>query len=1202
MPKKKKNVAEAAESPAPDSAASLPPQPDGVTPVSKVSRKRKIAVETPAEDMPQPVRKTRTPKTAAAGDSVASESINPEAPAEAAPKPARKPRASRAKSATVAVADVTTDTVEVVQTEAVLADVSDIKADIKADIEVANIHDAPVNDAQLQDMNVVDPVVGTETATYTPDSATTTDPSADNADTVELALEPVSESIAPKPSKPRKARTTSDAVSQPSRPARPSRSKKALAEADLVSSAAVEIDQTETVLAESAHLDVLETVAAETAVPETAVPETVSVSDEVLPVVDSSEHKAEPAVQPAQPSYFETALEALALEPVVVAPKIADNRDPHTILGDFFRKHRKPWHVRDLERALPRSERAALGERRDIEGFLEEMSEAGILVRTRRRTYGLIEAMNLIKGRFQGSSSGFGFGVPEDGSEDYYISPENTQEAWNGDTVLIRPEGKRGNEASPRGTVVRIVQRAYQTLVGTLEFSKGYAILHPDDPKVPHRVLLLPNNTEGLRSGARVVVRLFWPEDTGEDEVYGEISEVLGLEDTPEVETRAVVLKYHLSEQFSEEAIRQAESIPLEIPESALVGRLDLRDQRVFTIDGRDAKDFDDAIHIEDREDGFLLGIHIADVSHYVSEGSALDRDAYDRATSVYLPGHVLPMLPERLSNGICSLVPYQDRLTLSALVDVSAEGEIRSFNLAPSVIRSKARLTYDEVQAYSEGNARIPEHGREVEGDLHVLLKLTSKMRQRRLREGSLDFHLREVKVEVEKDGTLTLIPIREETARGLIEDLMLLANKVVARYLIEHNIPSLFRVHEDPALDRFNEVGKALARMGLIFSGTEPTPQVYQNMLKQARNTPAETVVNQLLLRSLKQARYASENLGHFGLAFEEYLHFTSPIRRYPDLLVHRGLRGHWEKTLHRDTLAARMPEMASHTSERERNASEAERDLSKYYQAKWAQTHLGEAFTGTVNGVTSFGVFINLENGVEGLLHISNLDDDYYIFVEEALQLRGRSKGKTYRLGDHVTVQIAQVNPLARQIDFALQENDTMDSKPRTRRRGDEGKAQAKPAPTVAAAAQAQPTKTVDARTAVKHEHARPQAALAKRRIVTLERSRNEHNRPVNAHVSRVYFGDWNASMMPEDDGQPQQRSSRGGQGGRYPARGGSGNNQPQNRGPKPVAAAAVTATPTDSPVVAAGVVESAEAADKRRRRRRRRRKPEGGSSES
>lgn len=956
------------------------------------------------------------------------------------------------------------------------------------------------------------------------------------------------------------------------------------------------------------------------------------------------------------------------------------------LLVEQLRKLGRPVHVRDLERTFTRQALERLGGWRNITDLLEDLVESGKVIRTRKKTYGLPEAMSLVRGRFQASAAGFGFVIPDSGGEDYYIGADKTLEAWNGDTVLIRMDGRgdtrdqrggrRGQkgDGNPRATVIRIVQRAYKQLVGTLEFSHGHPILKPDDHRARHRILLLPDGLEELEAGARVVTELFWPEHTGEDEVFGQVVRVLGAEDDPETETEAVIVKFGLRGEFPDDVLEQANAIPVEIPEEALVGRLDLREFNIFTVDGRDAKDFDDAIHIQPTPEGhFVVGVHIADVSHYVKEGTALDGEAYARATSVYLPGRVLPMLPEHLSNGVCSLVPYQDRLTMTALVELSAEGDILDVKLAPSVINSKARLTYDEVQAYSEATATLPDHARHLEGDLHLLLKITAKLRQKRLREGSLDFKLREVKVDVGKDGRMELIPIREETARGMIEDLMLLANKVVAHYLLEREIPTLFRIHEEPTLQKFQEVTGAIGRLGFSFPGGEPTPQAYQTVLKQVRGTNRESVVNTLLLRSMQQAKYAGENLGHFGLAFDEYLHFTSPIRRYPDLVVHRTLK----KVLAGEFRAGnrevaqfqgRLPGMGEHTSDRERTAAEAERDLTKYYQCKWAQEHKGESFVGNVSGVVSSGLYVALDNGVEGKLHISHLDDDYYIFIEDAQILKGRSGGKSFRLGDAVEVTINDVKPLARQIDLTLADREDPDYKPgryeaanedeqqenpmtevkvRARRREDreqERQEKLKSIPVTQpkftlddepAAIQSSPERSRTPRAGGRgpaQEQGRGQGgsrtfggvpmerersgggrgSSGPRRVITLERPRNEHLRPVNITVQRMYFGDWSTDNMPADDGysgpragreRGYERGERRGEGRGY-TRGGNDRGvtggRPSNAGrnassaprsPAPRSAAA-PAQPQAQASAEAGAGTDAESAVRRRRRRGRR----------
>ncbi len=417
--------------------------------------------------------------------------------------------------------------------------------------------------------------------------------------------------------------------------------------------------------------------------------------------------------------------------------------------------------------------------------------------------------------------------------------------------------------------------------------------------------------------------------------------------------------------------MREAEAIPLQIPEEELRRREDFRGLKVFTIDGVDAKDFDDAIHVERLPKGYRIGVHIADVSHYVKEGSLLDQEAFLRGTSVYLPGRVLPMLPERLSNGVCSLKPGEDRLVLSVLVDLTEDLKVKRVRFAEGVIRSVARLTYTEVEAFAEGFGLPEEHAFLAE-DLSLLLELTQRMRKKRLEQGALDFSFPEVKVEVE-EGVLHLIPQAEPRARSLIEELMLLANRLVAEHLVRKGLPALYRVHEEPLEEAYEKLRLALARLGYTLP-EKVSSKALQRVLLEAKGRPEEPVVAGLVLRSLRLARYAAENLGHFGLAMEHYLHFTSPIRRYPDLVVHRVLRAALRRTLterRKERWVKEFPAIADHASEMERKAEAAERELTKYYMAKWAELHLGERFLGKVTGVASFGAFVTLKNGVEGLV---------------------------------------------------------------------------------------------------------------------------------------------------------------------------------------------------------------------------------------
>ena len=690
----------------------------------------------------------------------------------------------------------------------------------------------------------------------------------------------------------------------------------------------------------------------------------------------------------------------------------------------FIKQHpEKPWHLQELQKHLKTSNRSPLRQ------LLADLVDEGKLVRTRRRTYGLPQEMNLVLGRLQITSGGYGFVIPEkEGEKDLFIPVDSLAGAWDGDRVMARPNPARSDNGRVSGEIVRILARKNTQVVGTLEYSQGYAILRPDSIKLRERILLLPDSVGRLDAGSRIVGTMHWPETTGEKYAFAEVAEVLGDEADAETETRAVIIKHGLKDSFDPDTLAEASAVPPKVTGDMLEGRTDLRTVSTFTIDGADAKDFDDAISLERLQDkgsrGMLrIGVHIADVSYYVAEGTSLDREARERATSVYLPGRVLPMLPEQLSNGICSLVEGEARLALSVLMDVSRDGEVKAVRFKETVIESDARLTYEQVQTFADGG-RLPQGKRKLERDVKVLLNLTQALRQQRLGQGALDFDFAEAKVDVDEKGALHVTPVRSNAARQLVEEMMLLANRLVAQELSKRDVPALFRIHEDPSDEKIQALQRALGRLGYQLDLEHAKPQDLQDILKQAAGKPEAQLVNTLLLRSLKQARYSAENRGHFGLAFEHYLHFTSPIRRYPDLVVHRVLRALLQRRLS-PTLKERMrsdfPALAEHSSERERNAEYAERDLTKFFHGQWAKEHIGESFMGVISGVTNFGIFVSLPNAVEGLIHVSHLDDDYYVYLEDSLMLLGKHSRRKFRMGERLEVKILASNPVQRQIDL-------------------------------------------------------------------------------------------------------------------------------------------------------------------------------------
>lgn len=707
-----------------------------------------------------------------------------------------------------------------------------------------------------------------------------------------------------------------------------------------------------------------------------------------------------------------------------------------TLLEFMRKKAYKPMNIQELMEAF------AVSEVDDQEAFihlLNRMEDQGFIVRTRTHRYGLPEKMNLVVGRLQGKAKGFGFVLPEREADqrmgDVYIHAGDMNGAMHGDRVICRIH-KKGNGARREGAIIRILERAVKTIVGTFAAHEHYGFVTPDDRRIGFDIFVHEQDRNGAADGQKVVVEIIhYPE--GWRSPQGKIIEVLGRSDEPGVDILSVIRKYGLPEAFPEEVLAEAERVPDTISEEEIQGRKDLRDLTIVTIDGEDAKDLDDAVSVQKLENGnYLLWVHIADVSYYVKEGTALDQEAYNRGTSVYLVDRVIPMLPQRLSNGICSLNPQVDRLTMTCEMEWSPQTELVRHDIYPSVIRTNERMTYTHVRKIlMDGDAELMERYHDLVDDFRLMEELAMKLRNRRMKRGAIDFDFEEAKIIVDPSGQPIDIKKRERSiAEQIIEEFMLAANETVAEHFYWMNVPFLYRVHEEPDSERMEGFAEFIYNFGYTLKGlgNKIHPRTLQDLLEKIRGKPEERVISTIMLRSMRQAKYAAEPLGHFGLAAQYYSHFTSPIRRYPDLQIHRIIReiivdgGLSPERM--EQLRANMPEVAIHTSERERLAVDAERETDELKKVEYMQQHVGEEFEGIISGITTYGIFVELENTIEGMIHVSYLDDDYYHYNEKHYALIGERTGRTFRIGDLVRVKVEGVSKEERTIDFRLLEGGT------------------------------------------------------------------------------------------------------------------------------------------------------------------------------
>jgi ribonuclease R len=712
-----------------------------------------------------------------------------------------------------------------------------------------------------------------------------------------------------------------------------------------------------------------------------------------------------------------------------------------------------PATARELIRILgiPRDEHPA------FKRHLRSLVSDGALVLVRGNRYGLADRMDLLVGRLDTNPSGFGFVTPERPPEgvkgDIFIAAPNLNEALHGDRVVVRIERHRP-DGRVEGRIVQILERRAQTVVGRFDTDPaGLTFVVPFDRRLLTDLSVPRGDSLDAEPGDMVTVEVTrWPTPTRGP--VGRVVEVLGGIDEPGVDTEIILRKHAIPDEHSEAALLEAARLGSEVRERELQGRTDFRDRPVVTIDGEDARDFDDAISIERLPNGhFWLGVHIADVAHYVSEGSALDVDAYERATSVYFPERAVHMFPEALSTGLCSLRPHVNRLVQSCLMEVTANGDVVRYEMHDGVIHSTERMTYTAVNAIlTDRDPETLERYRPLVPMFELMHELFRVLNARRVRRGSVDFDLPEPKIILDEEGLIeNIVASERNVAHRLIEEFMLLANETVAAHLERNKMPALYRIHETPDPLKVMEFDEFVTSLGFGL-GVPPTavkPMDFQRLVGRIRGTPEERPIAFLMLRTMQKARYDSVNAGHFGLAAETYTHFTSPIRRYPDLVVHRLLREQRQTRVsaeRRDELEEDLPEIGRHTSAMEHRAAEAERELVQWKKVRFMADKVGDSFEGYITGVAPFGLFVELiEHYVEGMVHVSTMADDYYRFHEQSHMLFGENTKKRYRLGDKIAVQVVRVDLERRQIDLGIE--DILAAVADDRRRGP-GRSHARP----------------------------------------------------------------------------------------------------------------------------------------------------------
>ncbi|MDK3872885.1 ribonuclease R [Staphylococcus pseudintermedius] len=694
----------------------------------------------------------------------------------------------------------------------------------------------------------------------------------------------------------------------------------------------------------------------------------------------------------------------------------------------------EPVSVSDFQDALGLSSADSF---RDLIKILVELEQTGMVTRTKQDRYQKQQQKTnsgLVRGTLSQNKKGFAFLRPDDQEmEDIFIPPTKINRAMDGDVVLVEVKKSRGDfrKGKFEGEVKAIESHSIKQVVGTFSEARHFGFVVPDDKRIMQDIFVPKGQELGAVEGHKVLVQITQYSD-GTNSPEGQISAILGHKNDPGVDILSIIYQHGIEIEFPDDVLKEAENVPETILPDELKGRRDLRDELTITIDGADAKDLDDAIAVKKLDNGNTeLTVSIADVSYYVTEGSALDREAYDRATSVYLVDRVIPMIPHRLSNGICSLNPEVDRLAMSCRMEIDAQGQVVKHEIFESVIHSNARMTYDAVnRIITDKDAATRAQYPEIVPMLDLAQTLSQQLIAMRKKRGEIDFDIKEAKVIVNEEGIPKEVVTRERgEGERLIESFMLIANETVAEHFNQMEVPFIYRIHEQPKSERLRQFFDFITNFGIMVKGTgeDIHPSTLQNIHEEIAGRPEDMVISTMMLRSMQQARYDADNLGHFGLAADYYTHFTSPIRRYPDLIVHRLVRKYLiEKSMDGRAMhewEEKLPQIAEHTSNRERRAIDAERDTDELKKAEFMIQHIGDEFEGVISSVANFGMFVELPNTIEGMVNMQNMSDDYYHFDERQMALIGERKAKVYRIGDVVKVKVIHVDVDERQIDFQI-----------------------------------------------------------------------------------------------------------------------------------------------------------------------------------